>query len=282
MLTFEKILNSTSQLPCLPEVSRVVLQLVNDPKSSASDIVEVVRHDQSITANALRICNSAYFALKRKIDSLSEAVVLLGQRQMVEIVMIGSCMHLFGKGHSGYIKTGLLWHHSVASGILSQIILKQTGALPDHGLYTSALLHDVGKVVLDEFLKGEYQQVVDSSETDKIPVHVAEQNILGLNHAEVGARLMETWNFPPNMVEATRNHHSHSKDWHSQEFTPLVCLCNAVCSKEGIGRESVDGDKANLEEYMKAAHITEQLLQSCVEELWSELKKLEEVFGLKK
>ncbi|MFZ5994778.1 MAG: HDOD domain-containing protein [Thermodesulfobacteriota bacterium] len=281
MFDIAKVLKSIDQLPPLPEVSQKVLQLVNDPGSSASDIVAVVRHDQSITANVLRLCNSAYFGLKRRVDSLVQAVVLIGQNQLAELVMISSCIHLFRNEHKGYnMKKGELWRHAIACALLSQIILKKMGSAPDHGLYTAALLHDIGKVVLDNHMKNKYQQVISRIQEANVPFHVAEQETLGIDHAEVGAQIMESWNLPDNIVRGIRTHHRPEAGPGVKNFGSTIHLCDLLSLHEGIGRDLHETDAVTLKTLLKTAQLSEEFVDSCTQKLEEEMGKTAAIVGL--
>ncbi len=276
MLTMDNILNSTCQVPPLPEISRMVLQLVDDPKSSAADIVRIVRHDQATTANVLRLCNSAFFGLKRKIDSLSEAVVLIGQNQLVELVMISSCMHLFRNGcGGGRTKKGRLWRHSIASALLSQVVLRHMARTPDPGLYTAALLHDIGRVVLDHCTQGGYDKVMSVVAQESMPIHVAEKIVFGVDHAEVGAHVMEAWNLPPNIVNGIRLHHDTPATLNPQDFASVIYFCDLVCPED---EKTEEGDRAPLAQILGATDLADAFLESCTKDLNAELEKLGTAF----
>lgn len=281
MFDMAKVLKSIDQLPPLPEVSQKILQLVNDPESSAADIVTVVRHDQSVTANVLRLCNSAYFGLKRRIDSLVEAIVLIGQNQLAELVMISSCTHLFRNEHKGYnMKKGGLWRHSIACALLSQIVLKRMGLAPDHGLYTAALLHDIGKVILDNYMQDKYQQVISRIQEANVPFHVAEQETLGVDHAEVGAQVMEAWNLPDNIVRGIRMHHRPEARHRSKDFGSIIHLCDLLSLHKGIGRNFHETDAVTLKSFLGTAQLSEEFVDSCTQELGGEMDKAAALSGL--
>lgn len=275
MITKSEILARIHQIPPMPEISRMILALVNDPRSSASDIVEIVRHDQSLTANVLKLCNSAYFGLRRKIDSLSTAVVLVGHRHMVELVMISNCIHLFRSGHNGYLLAkNQQWMHSISTALLSQILLKRLGYPSDHAVYTAALLHDVGKIILDEAMRSEYGPVLDKVAEQKVSYHSAERDLLGTDHAEIGGYLMESWNLPKNIVDGIRFHHAPKSFFDPKDISSIINLCDLICLEAGLGRDALDSDKESLSQII-GVHLTTDLVDSCVEELSTEIEKFD-------
>lgn len=282
MINKSEILNRIHQIPPMPQISRMILALVNNPRSSASDIVEIVRNDQALTANVLKLCNSAYFGLRRKIDSLSTAVVLIGHRHLVELVMISNCIHIFRGGHNGHMPAqNQLWMHSISTALLSQILLKRLGYPPDHAIYTAALLHDVGKIILHEHMGAKYGPVLDMATEQKVSYHSAERELLGTDHAEIGGYLMQAWNLPENIVDGIQSHHAPRSFFDPRDISSVVNLCDLICLKAGLGRDALDSDKESLSKVV-GTQLTTDFVDSCVEELSTEIGKFDmSVFGFR-
>lgn len=230
------ILQSVTKLPPFPLVVQRAVQLIHDPNSSAQDIVDVIQYDQSITVSVLKLCNSAYFGLPRAVHSLREALVLIGFNQLLEIVLSQQSASLFHKSCQGYdLKQGELWRHSVACALMPQIISKRLGreATPTH--FTAALLHDIGKMILSEFVKdyfGEIKQLVSGKH---LSFAEAEKEVLGIDHAELGGRILEQWGFPGIIVSAVRYHHTPLATLEDREIIQLVCLCDLIAMMTGLG-----------------------------------------------
>ncbi len=161
MIDAHTIMRTIKQLPPFPDVAHKVISLLHNPKSNVQDLVQVIRLDQAMTANILKSCNSAYFGLKRKVGSLQEALVLLGHKNLYEIIMTECSSRYYREADAGYdLEKGELWKHSVACALLSQILLRKA-QLPDNPfLFTAALLHDVGKVVLSTYVQDEYHKII--------------------------------------------------------------------------------------------------------------------------
>jgi HD-like signal output (HDOD) protein len=123
MSLLDTILESVTQLPPFPAVIQRAFQLVDDPKSSAQDVVDVIQYDQSITVNVLKLCNSAHFGLRRTVHSLRDALVLIGFHQLLEIILSQASGKFFSGDCKGYdLENGELWQHSVACALLPRII----------------------------------------------------------------------------------------------------------------------------------------------------------------
>ncbi len=232
----DTILQSAAELPPFPKVMQRALELIHDPKSSAQDVVDVIQFDPSITARVLKVCNSAFLGLRRKIHSLREALIMIGFQQLLEIILSQESMHLFYAPWRGYdLGSGELWRHSVACSLLSGIISKRLNREPNPASFTAALLHDVGKTALSKFVKDYLADIRNLVRHKRLSFIEAEKEVLGVDHAELGARMIERWNFPKSIVAAVRYHHSPSLSSQDREMADLVYLCDVVAMVTGIG-----------------------------------------------
>lgn len=232
----EAILKSSKQLPPFPAVVQRVLQLVEDPRSSARQVVEVIQYDQSITAHVLRICNSAFFGLRRPVHSLHEALVKIGFNELMEIILSRSSAQLVSKACPGYdLEGGDLWRHSVTCALLSQIISRRLNQKPTPTQFTAALLHDIGKIILSEFVRDQFAAISGLIEKGGRSFIEAEKEVLGIDHAELGSKISEAWQFPKVIVLAIRYHHTPLLAPEHKEMVNLIYLCDLVSLLMGIG-----------------------------------------------
>jgi putative nucleotidyltransferase with HDIG domain len=274
MKDIRTITKDIKELPPLPEVAQKVFSLLNDPNSNVQDLVKVIQLDQAMTANILKLCNSAYFGLKRKISSLQEALVLLGQKKLHEIIMTDNSGKYYEKAGLGYnLEKGEIWKHSMACALLSQILVRKTGLPEDPFLFTAALLHDIGKVILSTYVKAEYNQIIRLVKEQRYPFLQAEKEIIGIDHAELGGRIAEEWNFPGALVEAIARHHTPDTE---NYISCIVHLCNLMTIMMGIGTGYGLADYGK-DDVMKKLGLKERHLESCMVELWYELQKAEDL-----
>jgi len=274
----QTILRKVSQLPPFPVVVQRALQLVADPNSSAQDVVDVIQFDQSITADVLRLCNSAYFSLQRKVHSLREALVLIGFNQLFEIVLSRQSSHLFSKSSAGYdLQRGELWRHSVAAALLSGIISRRLGKQPSPILFTAALLHDIGKVILSEFVKDYLDDITRLIEEKSISFSDAEKEILGIDHAELGGKITAEWKFPKVIISSVRYHHAPFTKSDHDETVPLTHLCDVVAMLTGIGGGSDGLYYQSYGEVMSHYHLTEEDIERFMMQLADQFGQVKEL-----
>ncbi|MGI6648429.1 MAG: HDOD domain-containing protein [Bacillota bacterium] len=237
----EKIVSRVKDLPALPAIVTRVIQLTEDPNSTAKDLSEMLSHDQSLTAKVLRLANSAYYGFPRRINTVADAVVLLGFGVIRSLVMAASVYDILEKPVQGYaLAPGELWRHSQACAMGSRLIAQRVKYRYLDQAYIGGLLHDIGKVILSEYLKEVYQQVIDRVVQEQISFTEVEVEILGFDHAAVGARVVEEWNLPPELVDCIAYHHRPLQMADNSTLASIVHLSDAICMTMGIGL-GIDG-----------------------------------------
>ncbi len=209
-LKLEDLVGSIDSLPTLPSVVTKVSELVDNPSASAGDINEVISHDLALSSKILKLVNSAYYGFPRRISSITHAVVILGFQTIRNIALSAFVFDAFESGDLpfGYRN---FWIHSVGVAAAANVIGSRQGVPLSEDPFMCGLLHDVGKLVLHQHLKKEFLKVLQTVESDKIPIFEAERRVLGTDHAEVGGLLMEHWKLPEKMVWALSFHHSPEK-----------------------------------------------------------------------
>ncbi len=232
----DEIIERVGTLPPLPETLRRLMSVVGDPSSTLAQIVDTIRYDQTLTAEVLRLCNSAYFGLARTIESLDDAVRLLGTVKVLQLVIAAHTKALLSRPQTGYgLPSGALWLHSVGVALGAQLLarpmrLKQVGLL-----FTAGLLHDVGKVILNEFVAREYSEIAQRVSQQHMSFIEAESQVLGFTHPEIGARLAETWNLPSAIVQCVRYHHEPELMPTPDPLVDALHLADSVCILLGVG-----------------------------------------------
>ncbi len=278
----QTILKSIDALPPFPQIARKALAVLSDPDYSAPEVVRLIELDPSITAEVLRLCNSSYFGLVRKVGSVRQAVAVLGQKSLIQLIMTSSSLRFFKRDSDGYEVKGVeLWRHSVACAIMCHILLSRVGLTLEHDVFTTGLLHDIGKMVLSRFVKEELGKIRHLVEEDNYSFLEAEKEVLGMDHAELGAAVVERWNFPEEICRAIRFHHTPQKALPDDLLTHVVYLANITCLLAGEGGSGVDGlryrghSEAILRLNLKAKDIQSNLIL-----LEEEMRKTEELIRL--
>jgi len=281
MNSVEAVLQFVNQLPPFPAVLQKVLQMVEDPKSSAQDVVQVIQYDQALTANILLVCNSAYFGLRRPVYSVRDALVKIGFNRLIEIILTRGSAHLFNQACQGYnLESGELWRHSVACALLSQIVSTRFKRGKSPAQFTSALLHDVGKVILSQFVKERFEEIEYLVHEKTLSLTEAEKEILGIDHAELGGRISERWKFPPNIVAGIRYHHTPFLAREFHELVAMIYLCDFIAFMTGFGGGADKLSYVGHREITKQFGLTEGDLEPVVNQLEIELQQVELILNI--
>ncbi|MBU1023016.1 HDOD domain-containing protein [bacterium] len=276
----EKILQSVENLPVLSEVVSRCMTMLSDPNSSIRDLTELISKDQSITAKIIRIANSAFYGYSRQIKTLSEAIVILGFRQIrTLLITASSANHLSCKVEGYMIAQGDLWKHSYAVAFTSGLISRLTNIGQSDEIFTVGILHDIGKLVLGNHLKGSYREIISLTQDKNVNFAVAEEQILGIHHAEVGGLILAHWNFPEVMTESVRMHH-HPLDAHEiSDQVGMLNLADNWVRESGIGvginGNMTDGLEGSI---LKNLKIKEGVKKQVLDYLNDEMKQMEDLF----
>jgi len=283
MSLVDAILKSAEQLPPFPVVMQRALQIMEDPRTSAQDVVDVIQYDPSITANLLKLCNSAHFGLPRTVHSLRDAVVLMGFDQVLEIVFSQASARFFTTPLRGYgLEAGELWRHAVACALLPKIIAKRLSREAKAIHFTAALLHDIGKIVMNPYVLDNFETIRMTMEKEHLSFLEAEKTVLGIDHAEVGGWLVEQWTFPKVLVFAVRYHHTPFLTPGDHEFVQLIYLCDLVAMMTGIGGSGDGLSYHAYSEVMRQFGLREKDLETFVIQLGEQFDRVKKVLNMYK
>ena len=223
------ILAIIDSFPSMPGAGARMLALLQGQDTKVSEIEEILRYDPGLTANVLKLANSAYFGVPSKIGSLKQAVVLLGMKRLMQLVVVSCVSAVMDKSVAGYdLPAGDLWRHSIAVSIASEAMVKDKKKDGNIDVFTPALLHDIGKLVLGSFVSEELEAIQQIA-AKGVPFVVAENMVLGTDHAEIGARILERWNLPAEVINAVRWHHDPDSADASDMQMDVVYLANLLC-----------------------------------------------------
>ncbi len=231
----KRILQSIKALPPFPVTIRKVMALAGDPDSSLSELAAVIRLDQAITANILRICNSAYFGLRRPVDNVGDAILHMGKKNVLRAVMAAGLSRYFQTAQGYDVRGRDLWEHAVAVALMSQICAAKISVPDDPQLFTAGVLHDIGKMVMGEFVHEAWQKIRELKEGQGYSFLEAEEEILGVNHAALGGEIALMWKFPDEIRKAIAFHHRPDLLANGDTVPWIVYLSNQVCHVMGIG-----------------------------------------------
>lgn len=279
-----EILQDIDRLEPFPEVASKVLELtLQDDLNDAEmirELVGVVRTDLGVTAKVLKLANSAAFGTGQEIATLQEAGVRLGRESLVRLVMTSTAACFFmGLGSSSARSNRSLWEESVSNAVSARLVARRCG-YEDHELaYTVGLVQNMGHVVMDRFLVQERDEILGRLD-DGCTALEAEEEVLGMSHAELGARMARRWNFPSVLVDAIRNHHVPGRSQRDRELCATTSLAEALTwwlLGEEDTRALCYGVSGRTVESMELSRAE---LAELVSELPTELERTRDLIGI--
>ena len=227
-----EISHTIRDLKPIPQVALKILRMINEDLYEIDALTEEIRKDQVISARTLQLCNSAIFSNRKKIETLEHAVVMLGQRLLLKFVISASLNNFFSQCDMGYsLCKGGIYHHAIGTATIAEKLAGLTGKISPPLAYTAGLLHDIGKVVLDQYIYADfplfYRQL---NEEGKNLVEV-EKNLLGIDHTEAGSELARSWSLPESLIETVTNHHEPENAVQNTELVHIVYLADLLMSR---------------------------------------------------
>lgn len=202
----DKIIATIGELPASPAIVSKVMGLTADLNASVEDLGEVLASDSALTAKVLRLSNSSFYGRSRSVSSLKEAILILGFYTLRSMVIASSTHSLYSRKDNAHFGQKL-WDHSLACGMASRLVARRIQHPKIEEIFIAGLLHDIGKMILGQKLTAAYDRVVaEVEETGQDFVDV-EKLRLGFSHVEVGATVLQKWNFPAELVAGVQTHH---------------------------------------------------------------------------
>jgi len=268
--TPQALVANVLQLISLPEIYLRLQQTIDDPEHSREQIAEIIAYDPSLSARVLRIANSSYYGFAREIETVSIAVGIIGELDLRNLVLattvVGSMSALKYRG----INIDEFWLHSLRCGITARLVAKTIGGSEPEILFLAGMLHDIGILVIyqqDKVLADAVKRQIEEQHQLR---DQAERELMGFDHAEVGALLIEAWGLSVTLSELTRCHHQYQLARTNQQATMILALANLLTSSDLVRDGEYDSrhefliGKLELDEN-NLAEIVETSGQQCEE-----------------
>jgi putative nucleotidyltransferase with HDIG domain len=229
---------ASDDLPTVPDVADRVIEVLDDPDSSADDVRAVIQRDASLAARILKVSNSAMYGIPSEISSVGQAISLIGARAVRNLVMAVAMREVYRE--FGELEQRL-WDHGSAAGPVAAAIARHFKIEVDvDGVFTAGLLHDIGKTALANSHRAEYEALSKEVGEGGAAGAAAEREQFGFDHAELGARVAESWKLPPPLIEAIRHHHDEAAfgtlGAAEGRLAAVVSLASHCLARLGIGR----------------------------------------------
>jgi HD-like signal output (HDOD) protein len=219
------------QLPALPAIALEVVDLVDNPKTSASKLGKVISTDQALTAKVLKIANSPFYGFPKKISTIDFAIIVLGFDALKEIVISISLVSSLQKKSDTHFDSKSFWDHSITTGVIARKLARDLGYRISGEAFVGGLLHEMGISVIHRYFNNEFNRIIDITRDTDLSILEAEESVLGLTHGEVGGLLAERWNLPDHLKEAVSMHHTPANAQLNPDLVALVHCADIMSHK---------------------------------------------------
>ncbi|MDH3251623.1 MAG: HDOD domain-containing protein [Ignavibacteria bacterium] len=229
------------QLPALPTIAMEVIQMVDNPKTSASSLGKLISSDQALTAKVLKIANSPFYGFPKRISTIDFAIIVLGFDALREIVISISLVSSLQRKTDKYFDAKGFWDHSIATGVVARRLARDLGYRISGEVFVAGLLHDMGISILHRYFTNDFKRIVEIARETNLAFLEAEESVLQVTHGEVGGWLAERWNLPDHLTEAISLHHTPGLARRNKELVALIHCADVFCTR--ILEETVEFDR---------------------------------------
>ena len=272
----QRILRHMKDLPPIPQTIFKAREIMASPDSDFKELANLFETDQTIAAKILKIANSPYYGYSGKITSIQRASVILGHKTLVELLTVIGTAGLLGNKLEGYwLDSGALWKHSLAVAFGSRIIANTMKPALSNDAFTSGLIHDVGKLILDQYVKERWELFEKFMADGEHTFLDAEKKILELDHAEVASEVCKKWNIPEPLTVAIRYHH-HPSQSNGSELAYIVHVADAIAMMTSLGT-GIDGTLYQMDDTaMEFLNLREENLNDIMGKVLEAVQKIAE------
>ena len=223
-----------ANLPTLPQVATRLMSIINNPLTSSSDVAFVVGQDISLSAKILRLANSAFYGIPRSITNINNAVVILGLKVINTMVLSLTVFDMFPDDTTDkpLFDRKTFWIHSLSCGLIAKYLatkIRKVILFDPEEAFCAGLLHDIGKVVMEQYLHDDFHKALEYASLHKVPVYRAEMETLGYCHTDIAEWLTTSWSLPSEIRLSLMYHHDPSGSVQCQDIISLCHLADWLC-----------------------------------------------------
>lgn len=259
--------NQAGALPSLPAVYLELTREVDSPYSSLKSIGDIIRKDPSLTSRLLQLANSALYGGPSRVGTIEEALQLIGLREIRDLALATTVITLFPGIPSHLVDVVQFWKHSVACGVGSALLAEERQEPGPGRFFVGGLLHDVGRLIMYLRAPGESAEILQRCQATGDLSSTVETEVLGFDHATLGAALLEAWNLPLPLVELVRCHHYPSRSHLAPRDAALVHIADFLASALGLGDSGEYAVAPLAEAAWQQCLLDERRLEAVVKEI---------------
>jgi len=264
----ERIIAQSRELRSLPESVHQLNQLMQNKQVTMSEITDIVASDPVLSAKILKSVNSPFYGFPSKIETIAYAISILGIDSIRYLAISNAVISKFSSSANSLVPIDSFWRHSFATAIISQQLARMHNHNNAERIFTSGLLHELGSLLLAIAIPNEYRAVISKANTDHLPLHLAEKELLGFTHTDITARLLKNWNLPSSVIESIRNMYDcQAANSESQMDAAILNIADSVASSTFPSIRLVNMDLSIKNKVWDIAGIQPYQLNEVLDEL---------------
>lgn len=274
----KKLVRMVERMPAFPHSVGKVLEMTSKIDCAPKDLVHVIDHDPVMTMKILKLVNSAYFGLSRKVTSINQGVVFVGINTIKNLALTIATMGVLPKDNQAGMNMTKFLLHSLGASTIAKMLGQRLGASAKEAAdyFVAGLLHDFGKVVFAQYMPTEFTRALKRAEEENISLQTAETLEIGADHTEIGGMLGERWQLPEALTHAMRSHHNDNDLGSPQanQIRDCVLAANLIVKLHKFGNAGsnvVETPPASVLERFNVASLQE--LSDSLEHLSQEMEK---------
>jgi putative nucleotidyltransferase with HDIG domain len=234
----DKALAAVGDIATLPEVTIKIIEIVEDPKSTARDLHQIIKNDPALSVKVLKVVNSAFYGLPGQVASVDRAIILLGLSAVKNLAIAASIARLFkGKRISAQFSAADLWRHSVAVAVAAKSIAKcSPHPVMTDEIFVAGLIHDIGTLVERQAFPDQFAEVIQRCSDSDVHFLECERQLIGADHQAFGVGLTTKWKFPRHLRAAVGFHHNpEALSVELRNLATLLQAADVLCCQEELG-----------------------------------------------
>ena len=264
----------------IPQVILKILRTISDQNSASLTLANQIKSDQVLSAKVLRLCNSASVSLRSEVDSVEKAAQILGEKAILRLALASGTEFFYTQCKEGYsLCKGGLYYHSLATAVLAEDLARQTKLATPDTAYSAGLLHDIGKVVLDQFVAPLSLFFYRRTQVEGADLCRVETEQFGVSHPEMGERLAKNWSLPIHLVDTIRHHHQPEQATVDSHLTHLVYLADLLSSRFLASQQLECFEIEQLDSRLKKVGIVPAQMATLISSIPQKLQELEQLIA---
>lgn len=229
------LVRESPTLASLPTIYTRLTEAIEDPRASATQIADIIASDSALTARLLRLVNSTFYAFSTRIDTVQQAVLLIGTQPIRDLALATSVLSVFPGIPRELVSMRSFWEHSIATGVTARTLATYRNERRAERFFVAGILHDIGRLLLFALRPDAARAALTRSRTEGEPLIVAEQAAFGFDHSEAGSAVLEAWKLPEDLREIVRCHHAPAEAGRYQRDAALVHVADVIATAMKLG-----------------------------------------------